>query len=149
MELAASEHGLQEIAGIHGRTLGFTGTDNVMKLVDEKDDAAFGFLHGFENRFETLFELAAVFGTGDERTHIERNDSLFLQAFRYVTAHDALRQPFSDGGLADAGLTDEHGIVLPAPGKDLDHTTDLVVATDHGVELSRRRELGQIAPVLL
>ena len=37
---------------------------------------------------------------------------LSLQAVGHVAAHDALRQPFGDGRLADARLADEHRVVL-------------------------------------
>jgi hypothetical protein len=35
-------------------------------------------------------------------------------------------RPFDDGGLADAGLAEEHGVVLGAAAEDLDHALDLV-----------------------
>jgi len=41
VKLAAGEHGLEEIAGVHG-ALGGAGADDGMELVDEKDDLAFG-----------------------------------------------------------------------------------------------------------
>jgi hypothetical protein len=58
---------------------------------------------------------------------------------------DRLREAFDDGGLADAGLTDEHRVVLGAAREDLDGLLDLVGAADHGVEGStggQGREVG-------
>ena len=65
-------------------------------------------LHFLEDGFQALFELAAEFRAGDQRAHVERDDALFFQAFGNVAAHDALGEAFDDGGLADAGLADQH-----------------------------------------
>ena len=56
-------------------------------------------------------------------------------------------RPFDDGGLADAGLADEHRIVLRAAREHLDHAADLLVAADHRIELVLSREIGEIATV--
>ena len=106
-------------------------------------------LHLLEHRLEALFELAAVLGAGDQRAHVERDDALVLQALGHVAADDALRQPFDDGGLADAGLADQHRVVLGAAREHLDDAADLLVAADHRVELALRGELGQVAAVPL
>ena len=74
---------------------------------------------------------------------------LFFRPFGHVLPDDALRQPFDDGGLADAGLADQHRIVLGAARQHLDHAADLVVAADHRIELALARELGQVAAVAL
>src|SRR5690606_28898064 len=60
-----------------------------------------------------------------------------------------LRQALDDGGLADAGLADEDGVVLGAPLQDLDRAPDLVVTTDDRVELALARPLREVGGVLL
>jgi hypothetical protein len=75
-------------------------------------------------------------------------ESIF-QALRRVALHDAVRQPFDDGRLADAGLSDQHGIVLGAPRQHLDGAPDLLVAADHRIELAFGRRLGEIARIAL
>ena len=102
-----------------------------------------------QHGLEALLELAPVLGAGDQRAHVERDDPLVLQAFGHVAADDALRQPFDDRGLADAGLADEHRVVLRAARQHLDDAADLLVAADHRIELALPRELGQVAPVPL
>ena len=72
-----------------------------------------------------------------------------FKPFGHVLADDALRQAFDDGGLADAGLADEHGVVLGAARQDLDDAADFLVAADDRIELALRGELGEVAPVLL
>ena len=58
-------------------------------------------------------------------------------------------EPFDDRGLADAGLADEHRIVLRAARQHLDDAANLFVASDDRIELAAARKLRQIAPVFL
>src|SRR5690606_38440825 len=66
-----------------------------------------------------------------------------------VARDDALREALDDGGLADAGLADQHGVVLRAPGEHLADTADLGVAADHRVELALSGAVGEVDPELL
>ena len=72
-----------------------------------------------------------------------------LQPLGDVARDDALREPLDDRGLADAGLADQHRVVLRAAREDLDHAADLLVAADHRVELPGLGRLGQVAAELL
>jgi hypothetical protein len=63
----------------------------------------------------------------------------------HVARDDALGQALDDGGLADAGLADQHRVVLGATRQHLDHAADLLVAADDRVELALARQLGQVA----
>ncbi len=148
VQLAAREHRLQQVARVH-RALGGAGADDGVQLVDEEDDLALGRLHLLQHGLQALLELAAELGAGDERAHVERDDALVLQALGHVAADDALREALDDGGLADARLADQHGVVLGAPRQHLDDAADLLVAADHRVELALAGELGEVAPVLL
>ena len=58
-------------------------------------------------------------------------------------------RPFGDRGLADAGLADQHRVVLGAAGENLDRAADFLVAADHRIELAVARRLGQVAGVFL
>ena len=100
-----------------------------------------------EHRLQPLLELAAVLGAGDERAHVERDDALVLQALGHVAADDAAGEPFDDGGLADAGLADEHRVVLGAARQHLDDAADLLVAADDRIELALAGQLGEVAAV--
>ena len=94
-----------------------------------------------EHRLQPLLELAAILGAGDQRAHVERQQLLVLQALRHVAVDDAQRQALDDGGLADAGLADQHRVVLGAARQHLDGAADLLVAADHRVELAVARRL--------
>jgi len=147
VQLAAGEHGLEHVAGVH-RAFGFAGADDGVKFVDEKEDAAVALLDLLEHGFEALFELAAVLGAGDERAHVEGEDGLVLQPLGYVAAQDALGQALDDGGLADARLADEHGVVFRFTRKDADGAADFLVAADHGVEFALPRLGHEVDAVL-
>ena len=111
--------GLRRLALRPSRSpFGLAGADDVVKLVDEEDDATLGLLHFVEDGLQALFEFAAILGASDQRAQVEREDDLVLQALGHVAAHDALREALDDGGLAYAGFADEDGIVLGLAGKN-------------------------------
>ena len=58
-------------------------------------------------------------------------------------------EALDDGGLADAGLADQHGVVLRAAREDLHHALDLGLAADHRVELALGGLLRQVAAELV
>ena len=141
VQLAARQHRLEHVAGVH-RALGRARADDGVQLVDEEDDLPGRVGDLLEHGLEPLLELAAVLRARHQRAHVERDHALVLQPFGHVAADDALRQPLDDGGLAHARLADEHGVVLGAPAEDLDHAADLLVAADDRVELARRAPSG-------
>ena len=83
-----------------------------MQLIDEEDDLTCRVSDFLEDSLQALLELAAELGAGDESTQVQRDDPLVLEVLRHVTTNDALRQPFSDGGLADARFANQDRIVL-------------------------------------
>ena len=147
-QLAARQHRLQEIGGVN-RALGGAGSDDRVQLVHEQDHSAFGLLHLLEDGLQTVLELAAVLRARDQRADVERHDAAVAQRVRHVARDDPLRQALDDRRLSDAGVADQHRVVLGPPGQDLDHPPDLLVAPDHGVELALLGQLGQVAPEAL
>ncbi len=148
VQVAAGERRLQQVGGIHG-AVRLAGADEGVHLVDEQDDIAFGGRDLVQHRLQPLLELAAVLGAGDEGAEVERQQLLVLQALRHVAIDDPEGQPFGDRRLADAGLADEHGIVLRAAREHLDGAADLLVAADDRIELAVARGLGEVAGVFL
>ena len=148
MKLASGKRGLEQVRGVH-RAFGFAGADESMHLVDEEDDLALRRFDLRQHRLQALLELAAIFGAGDERAHVEREHLLVFQALRHVALDDAMGEPLDDRGLADAGLADQDGVVLGAARQDLDRAPDLLVAADHRVELAFCCRLGEVAGVAL
>jgi len=67
----------------------------------------------------------------------------------HVPAHDVLRETLDDRRLADAGLADQHRVVLGAAGQHLHDPLDLLLATDHRVELALAGRLGEVPAELV
>jgi hypothetical protein len=67
---------------------------------------------------------------------------------RHVAVDNLLREAFDDRGLADAGLADQHRVVLGAAAQHLLHALELVVAADQRIELVLHRRFGQVAAEL-
>ena len=120
-----------------------------MQLVDEADNFAVRLGDLFQHGFQTIFEFAAELGARHDGAKIQRRQPLIAQLLRYVAFHDALRQTFHNGRFADAGLTDQHRVVLRAPAQHLHHTPDLVVAANHRVELAAPSHVDQIQRIAL
>ena len=80
-QLAAREHRLQHVAGVHG-ALGRARADDRVQLVDERDDLALAVGDLLQHGLEPLLELAAVLRAGDHRAEVERDDALVLQRAR-------------------------------------------------------------------
>ena len=76
------------------------------------------------------FAPATIAAEVEATRRLSRSDS------GHVAGDDALGQALDDGGLADAGLADEDGVVLGAARQHLDDAADLGVAADHRVELA-------------
>ena len=148
VQFAARQRRLEQIGGIHG-AVGLAGADQRVHLVDEQNDAAIRGGHFVQHGFEPLLEFAAIFGAGDQRAEIERQELLVLQALRHVAIDDAQRQALDDRRLADAGFADQHRIVLGAAREHLDGAADFLVAADHRIELAVARGLRQVAGIFL
>ena len=113
-QLAAGEHRLDHVAGVH-RALGRAGADDGVQLVDERDDLAGGVGDLLEHGLQPLLELAAVLRAGEHRADVERDQALVLQPLGHVAVGDAPGEALDDGRLADARLADQHRVVLGAP----------------------------------
>ena len=118
-QLAARQHRLEHVRGVDG-ALGRARADDRVQLVDEDDELALGRLDLLEHRLEALLELAAVLRAGEHRADVELPDALALEALGHVAGDDALREPLDDRRLADAGVADQHRVVLRAARQHLD-----------------------------
>ena len=147
LQLAAGEHRLEDRRRVDG-ALGRAGADEGVDLVDEQQDVAAG-LDLLEHLLEALLEVAAVAAAGDEGAEVERVQLLVAQRVGHVVVDDHLGEALDDGGLADAGLADQHRVVLRPPGQDLHDPLDLTAPADHRVELVLAGELGVVATELV
>src|SRR5216683_7671843 len=147
LDLSASKCGLEDIGSVDS-TFRRAGADESVKLVDEQHDLTTR-PDLVEDFLESLFELAAVLGAGDQGAHVEGQHALVLKRLRNVTHVDLLRQTLSDRGLAHAGLADEGRVVLGSAAQDLNHALDLHLAPYDRIQLVPARELGEVAAELV
>ena len=148
VQLAAGQHGLEQVAGIHG-AVGLAGAHDGVQLIDKEDDLAFALLDLIQHALEPFLKLAAVLGAGHQRAHVQAEDGAALQVLGHVPADDPLGQALGDGGLADAGLADQAGVVFGLAGQDADDVADLLVTADDGVQLLLAGQVHQVLAVLL
>ena len=120
-----------------------------MELVDEEDDLSLGARDLFEEGLQAVLEFAAILRAGDHGAEVHGDDALVLEGFGHVAVDDAAGEAFDDGGLADAGFADEHGVVLRAAGEHLHDAADLVVAADDGIDLPLAGKGGEVFAVFL
>jgi hypothetical protein len=138
-QFAARELRLHDVRRVR-RAFRRARADDGVQLVDEQNDLAFAGGDLLEERLEPVLELAAILRAGDHRAQIHRHEPLVLEGFRHVAADDAPGQALDDGGLAHAGLADEHRIVLGAARQHLHDAADLLVAADDRVDLALPRQ---------
>ena len=100
-----------------------------------------------EERFEAIFEFAAIFCAGDHGAEVHGDEPFVLERLGDVTADNAPRESFDDGGFADAGFADEDRIVFGAPRQHLHHAADFVIAPDDWIDFSLARGGGEVAAV--
>ncbi len=148
VQFSARKGGFEHIGGIH-RALGRPGADDGVQLVDEQDDAVRVPPDLLDERLQPLLELAAELGAREHRSQVEREYALLPQGFRHVIADDGLRKALDNGGLADARLTDEHGVILRAAGQYLHQAPGLDLPPDDRIELALAGQCRQVDGVLL
>src|SRR5262249_50255245 len=119
--------------------------DQSVQLIDEQD-GVLGPADLVHDGLDALLELAAVLGAGHHHGQIEDNDPAVAQQVGDVAVHDELGQALDDGGLADAGLAEQHRVILGPAAKDLNDAFDLVLPADDRVELALTGQLGHVAP---
>ena len=112
------------------------------------DDVAAG-TDLLEDLLQPLLEVTAVAAARHQRAEVEGVQLLVLERLRHLALDDRLGQAFHDGGLADARLAHEDGVVLGPARQDLHDPLDLLLATDDWVELSLARGLSEVATELV
>ncbi|CAH0323479.1 hypothetical protein SRABI128_05008 [Microbacterium sp. Bi128] len=136
VQLTTGQARLQDVPGIHRPLAAGSRADDGVDLVDEHDELS-GLRRDLVHRLgQPLLEVAPVAGAGEHRGEVDRHDAGVAELLGDVALDDRAGESLDDGGLADTGLTDEHGVVLGAAAEDLDRLLDLVGTADHGVEAS-------------
>ena len=110
-QLTTSQGWLQNVGCIHG-TFATACTYQRVNLINKEDNLAVGVGYLFNDALQTLLELPLIFGTGYQRTHIERIELLVLQVLWYIATYDTLGKTFYDGSLTCTRLTYQNRVVL-------------------------------------
>ncbi len=126
---------------------GAAGADQGVQLVDEQD-GVLGPAHLVHDGLDAFLELAAILGAGDHHGQVEDDDAAIAQQLGDVAVDDELGQALDDGGLADAGLAEQHRVVLGAAAEDLDDAFDLVCRPMTGSSLPWRASSVRSRPKL-
>ena len=141
VELAARERGLQHVRGVHRRPRRAPAPTTVCSSSMKTISWSLLSRDLVDHGLQALLELAAVLRAGDHPGQVERDQPSPGERLGNLVVHDALGDALDDRGLADAGVADQHRVVLRAPREDLDRLLDLVGPPDHRVELALAGEL--------
>ena len=106
-----------------------------MNFVNEQD-GLLGVSQFLEHGLQTLLEVTAVFGAGQQRAHIQGIDMRIPEDLRHFIFRNAAGQALGDSGLAHAGFADQQRVVLAAAAQGLDHALQLQVAADQRIDLA-------------
>ncbi len=147
-QLPSGQGGLEHIGGVD-RPFGRARTHQGVELVDEQDHVPGRFLDFAQDRLQPVLEFSPVLRARQHAPQVKGCHLLPLESLRDVPRDDSLRQPFHDSCLAYPRFPDQHGIVFRAARQDLDHSADLVVPPDHGIEFPPACEFGQVLRVAL
>ena len=148
VQFAPGERGLEQVGRIHC-AIGFACADQRVHFVDEQDDFARSPGYFGQNGLQAFFEFATVFGTGNQRTHIQRHQLFVAQGFGHIAIDDAQGQTLGYRGFTHAGFTDQHRVVLGAAAENLHGAANLFIAANDRVDFAIGCGLCQIAGVFL
>ena len=149
VQLAAGEHRLEHVRGVH-RALGRAGADDGVQLVDEQDDLAL-------RRPVTSLRTALRRSSNSPRyfapaTSAPRSSATIrLSLSPSGTSPRTMRwaSPSTIAVLPTPGSPISTGLFLVRATEHLDDAADLLVAADDRVELALPGQRGQVAAVLL
>ena len=113
-QLAAGEHRLEQVGGVDG-ALGGAGADDRVQLVDEEDDLRrSASAISLRTAFRRSSNSPRYFAPASSAPMSSAITRAVAQRLGHVAGDDALGEALDDRRLADAGLADQHRVVLGA-----------------------------------
>ena len=153
VQLAAGQRRLEHVPGVHGAAPAVAApaarADHRVQLVDEDDQLVAVRADLVDQRPQPLLEVAAVAGARDDAGELQLHHAAPDEGVRDVAVGDALGDALDHRRLADAGLADEHRVVLGAAREHLDGLLDLVGPAHDGVELPGPGRGGEVLAELV
>ena len=119
-----------------------------MHLIDDQNDIAL-LADLLDESLHAAFKLASELRSGNKSRKVKQVDLLVAQLIRHLVHCYALCKALGHGGLADAGLADEAGIVLLAAVEYLNYPLKLLLTADHIIELARPCTVGEVDAVVI
>ena len=104
-----------------------------MDFIDEQDDIRV-LRQLVQNRLDTFFKLAAIFGPCHDRCHIQADHTFVEQNTGDFALDDTQGQAFHDRRFADTRFTDQDRIVFLAATQYLRQAFDLLLSSDDRIE---------------
>src|SRR5690606_20132719 len=89
--------------------------------------------------------LPSKLRAGEQRHVIEGEEAHGLECRWHFAGRNALRERLSNGGLANAGISHQHRIVLAVPEEDVDHTRHFCLTTGHRIQTPGARLRSQVS----
>ena len=131
VQLASGQHGLEQVARIHG-AVGFARAHDGVQFVDEQDDLVPRSCSPRSARPSAAPQTRPGTWRPPSGSPCPGKRCVLSRRFvGHVPPDNPLGQPFGDGGFAHAGLADEHRVVFGFAGQDPDHVADLIVPSDN------------------
>ena len=118
-----------------------------MQLIDEENDSAVGLLDLIQDGLQPLLKFTPVFGAGNQRAHIQREDRLVLQALGYILLHNPLRQTLGNGSFTNARLADQHRVILRLAGQNPNDISNFLIPADDRVLFLLSGSFNQICAI--
>ena len=147
LDFASGERGFKNVCRIHA-ALGITCSDDVMHLVNDKNDIAL-LAYLLNKPLHAAFKLASELCACNKCGEVKQIDLLIAQLIRHLVEGNALRKPLGDRRLADTGLADETGVVLLAAVEYLNDALELLLPADHIVKLAGSCPVGEVNAVVV
>jgi len=131
LEVTSGQSRLKNVGGVYG-TLGSTSANDCMQFVNEQHNVSIlpDLIH---HLLHALLKLTTVLCASHHCAHIKGYQSLIDEGLGNPSLNNALGQPFSNGRLTYAGVTNENRVVLCAAAQDLDYPLNLLVPANHRI----------------
>lgn len=139
--VAPGKDGFQQVRCVHPASA--PGQDEEMYFIDKYDGS---FEPGsFEKFLNAFLQISAVLRACEKSSELKLEESAAAQREWNRTRDDALGQTLYQSGFPHAWISEKKRIGLCPPAEDTKHEIHLRIASDHRVELTRRRPRGEIA----
>ena len=120
-----------------------------MQLVNKENDLSGGIFDLLQHRLQTVLEFATILRACKHGAQVEGDNALILQDLGDIAGYDAASESFDNRRFTYARFADEYWIVLRAPGKNLNHTTNFFIPPNDGIEFPFSGQFSEVLGIAL